>query len=262
MRISLIGAGRVANHLAKALVDAGHHIIQLYSHHHNSAEYLARNVNAIVAYNYQDLDPNIDFIIIAVTDAAIPEVAYALSTLEFKACILHTSGSTHLNVLTEYFPRAGVLYPLQTFSLEKQVDWKEIPLLIETAHHHDLESLEEMAKTLSSNIHIYNSEQRLSLHLAAVFACNFSNYCYDIAQQIVAQEKVDFSLLSPLILETAKKATQFIPSKVQTGPALRQDDAILSLHKDLMAQKNQKDFLEVYQVLSNQIKTRHKKPDI
>lgn len=105
---------------------------------------------------------------------------------------------------------------MQTFSFEREVDWSETPLFIEASTDEGLKHLEVIANSLSNKVYHYNSEQRLSLHLAAVFACNFTNYCYDAAKQIVDQQQVDFSLLYPLILETARKATLHDPVLVQT----------------------------------------------
>ncbi|OTL05278.1 F420-dependent NADP oxidoreductase, partial [Acinetobacter baumannii] len=99
--------------------------------------------------------------------------------------------------------------------------------------------------------------QRLTLHLAAVFACNFSNYCFDMAKQVVDAEQVDFSLLYPLILETAKKATENDPKQMQTGPAMRGDQNILAMHQSLLAQANRDDLKKVYQLLSDGIVKRH-----
>ena len=173
--------------------------------------------------------------------------------------LVHTSGSTDLNVLQKFHERCGVLYPLQTFSFEKSVDWSQVPLLIETHQSQDLYSLQDLAQQLSQRVYVYSSAQRLSLHLAAVFACNFSNYCYDMAKQVVDGASVDFSLLYPLILETADKATQFNPKDVQTGPALRQDQQILQMHQELLQKQQHGDLVEIYQKMSNAIQHRHHK---
>ncbi len=205
------------------------------------------------------IEIEIDLLIIAVKDQAIAQVAEQLPEQLANVLLVHTSGSTDLNVLQKFHERCGVLYPLQTFSFEKSVDWSQVPLLIETHQSQDLYSLQDLAQQLSQRVYVYSSAQRLSLHLAAVFACNFSNYCYDMAKQVVDGASVDFSLLYPLILETADKATQFNPKDVQTGPALRQDQQILQMHQELLQKQQHGDLVEIYQKMSNAIQHRHHK---
>lgn len=256
MKISVVGAGRVAYHLAKALSDQ-HEIIQIYSRTFVKAEWLAQQVEAEAITSLDALHSNIDILIIAVSDQSISEVIEKLSSKLKDVCIVHTSGSTHLNVLSDKYQNAGVFYPLQTFSLEREIDWKNTPLFIEAEQEQDLEKLLNLANSLSNKVYSYNSEQRLSLHLAAVFACNFSNYCYDMAQQIVDEKQVDFSLLYPLIQETAKKALINDPKDMQTGPAMRGDGNIIQMHTEMLMQDQREDLKSVYQLLSQKILERH-----
>ena len=257
MKISFIGSGRVATHLAIALQQSGHQIQQVYSPNLIHAQQLAIQVHAGAVDQLQQLDHQIDLLIIAVKDQAIAQVAQQLPKHLSNTLVLHTSGSTDLQVVQQHHLRCGVLYPLQTFSFEKSVDWKNVPLLIETTQPQDLILLQDLAHQLSQRVYVYSSAQRLSLHLAAVFACNFSNYCYDMAKQVVDGAVVDFSLLYPLILETAQKATQFDPKDVQTGPAVRQDQHILKMHQDILQHQQQSGLAEIYQQLSHAIQRRH-----
>lgn len=259
MKISFIGSGRVATHLATALHQLGHQIQQIYSPNLIHAQQLATQVAAHAVNDLLQIDTEIDLLIIAVKDQAIAQVAEQLPEQLANVLLVHTSGSTDLNVLQKFHERCGVLYPLQTFSFEKSVDWSQVPLLIETHQSQDLYSLQDLAQQLSQRVYVYSSAQRLSLHLAAVFACNFSNYCYDMAKQVVDGASVDFSLLYPLILETADKATQFNPKDVQTGPALRQDQQILQMHQELLQKQQHGDLVEIYQKMSNAIQHRHHK---
>ena len=162
-----------------------------------------------------------------------------------------------LILLQQHHARSGVFYPLQTFSLEREIDWSETPLFIEAAFAEDQQLLMTLANSLSKKVYAYSSEQRLSLHLAAVFACNFSNYCYDMAQQIVDAQQVDFSLLYPLILETAQKALQNPPRLMQTGPAMRGDQNILNRHQQMLEDAEQNHLKHVYALLSQQILQVH-----
>lgn len=256
MRISLIGSGRVATHLARKLSQQ-HDIVQIYARHLTHAESLASQVNAQAIEQLEHLDSKIDLLIIAVSDQAISQVIQSVPSELADVLIVHTSGSTHLNVLTEYHQRSGVFYPLQTFSFDRHVDWNTTPLFVETELDDDLAILTALANSLSNRIYHYISAQRLTLHLAAVFACNFSNYCYDMAKQVVDAQHVDFSLLYPLMIETAYKATQNDPVIMQTGPAMRGDLNILNMHQNMLEQQGSVDLSEVYGLLSQQIQKKH-----
>ncbi|MEB3766439.1 Rossmann-like and DUF2520 domain-containing protein [Acinetobacter sp. MD2] len=251
MKISFVGSGRVATHLSAALQQQGHQIMQICSPKH--AAQLAQKYQAQAVSCINDLNADIDVLIISVSDQAIATVITALPRTVDEVCVLHTSGSTDIQILLEHHAHSGVLYPLQTFSLEKKVNWSEIPLLIEGSTLKVQNVVTQLANSLSNKVYHYSSSQRLSLHLAAVFACNFSNYCYDMADQITEKAQIDFSLLHPLILETAQKATQFKPKDVQTGPAKRQDQNILALHQQLLQQQQRTDLAEIYQTLSEGI---------
>ncbi len=255
MRISLIGAGRVATHLAQALRER-HDIVQVFSRNFSNASILANLVNAEAINDLQKLNAQIDLLIIAINDQAISTVIETISTFLPNVLIVHTSGSTHLQVLTKHHANAGVFYPLQSFSFDREVDWTNTPLFIEAVRPEDLNLLKKLAEDLSQRVYLYDSTQRLSLHLAAVFACNFTNYCYDMAKQVVDAKQVDFSLLYPLIIETAHKATQNDPKQMQTGPAMRNDQNILTLHEQMLMSVDRADLKDVYTLMSQQIMQR------
>lgn len=254
MRISFIGSGRVATHLAKVL-SKQHQIVQIYSRNIAHAEKLAQLVNAEAIVNDQKLVADIDLLIIAVSDQAISQVIQAIGRYLENVLIVHTSGSTNLDVLTQYHAKSGVFYPLQTFSVEREIAWGNTPLFVEAAFTDDQDILTQLANSLSNRVYQYSSEQRLSLHLAAVFACNFSNYCYDMAKQVVDSKQVDFSLLYPLILETANKVTQNDPRAMQTGPAIRGDLNILNMHEKMLEADEREDLKKIYHMLSQGIQT-------
>ncbi|MFV5507075.1 Rossmann-like and DUF2520 domain-containing protein [Acinetobacter sp. 197] len=256
MRISMIGAGRVAYHLALVL-SAQHEIVQIYSRTLDKAQQLADQFKAQAIAQPENLNHDIDLMIIAVSDQSIAEVIRQVYFYLQDVLIVHTSGSSHLNVLADVHAKSGVFYPLQTFSLEREIDWENTPLFIEASEPEDQEILTHLANSLSNRVYTYSSSQRLSLHLAAVFACNFANYCYDMAKQVVDVQQVDFSLLYPLMLETASKATQNDPKQMQTGPAMRGDQNILNMHQQMLANMQREDLQNVYQLLSQQILRRH-----
>ncbi|WOE31699.1 MULTISPECIES: Rossmann-like and DUF2520 domain-containing protein [unclassified Acinetobacter] len=258
MKIGLIGSGRVATHLACKLQQQ-HQIMQVYSRDKVHAEHLAIQVQAMPIDDLKQFDLALELLIICVSDSAIVHIAEQLAQCQINALVVHTSGSTSLDALSN-LARHGVFYPLQTFSLDSPVDWGNTPLLIEARHTEDHLLLTQLAQQLSTRVYAYSSEQRLSLHLAAVFACNFTNYCYDMAQQVVAQHQVDFALLHPLILTTAQKVTQMDAKTAQTGPAVRADQHILAMHQALLANSAMADFGQIYQLMSQAIVQRHK-PD-
>lgn len=255
MRISFIGSGRVATHLAQAF-SKQHHIVQIFSPHFENAQKLANLVHAEAIHHLYELQDNIDLCVIAVSDQAIAEVIQQLKLYVKNTLVVHSSGSTHLDVLADHYENVGVFYPLQTFSFEREIDWKNTPLLIEAKTEANQEKLLQLAKSLSNSVYTYSSAQRLSLHLAAVFACNFSNACYDIAKQVLDVQQVDFSLLSPLIVETAHKAVENEPKLVQTGPAMRGDQHILNMHQTMLLAAQRQDLAEVYMLLSEKIINR------
>ncbi|MEN8992176.1 Rossmann-like and DUF2520 domain-containing protein [Avibacterium paragallinarum] len=258
MRISIVGAGRVANHLLNVL-HPQHHIVQVYARNLDKAEKLAARVGAEAIHIPTELNAEIDLLIIAVSDQSIATVIQQVKAYLPQVLIVHTSGSTNITVLTQQHSRAGVFYPLQTFSLDRDVDWMSTPIFVEAADSADLTTLTDLANSISQRVYRYDSAQRLSLHLAAVFACNFSNYCYDMAKQIVDAKQVEFSLLYPLILETANKATQAEPRNMQTGPAMRGDQNIMQMHANMLEQADQVDLKAVYEMLSQQIFEHHQK---
>ena len=256
MRISFMGAGRVAHHLAHVL-SQHHQIVQIYSRTLATAQTLAIQVNATATMNIEELSPEIDLVIIAVSDQAIASVISNVHQQLPNVLIVHTSGSTDIEILAQIHARAGVFYPLQTFSLERQINWSDTPIFVEAKSEDDLVLLAELANQLSTRVYSYTSAQRLSLHLAAVFACNFSNYCYDMAKQIVDAQHVDFSLLYPLILETANKALHNDPKQMQTGPAMRGDQNILKMHEQMLQKAQREDLKNIYQLMSQQILQSH-----
>ncbi|MCH4248188.1 Rossmann-like and DUF2520 domain-containing protein [Acinetobacter populi] len=254
MKVSLIGAGRVATHLATAFYARNIQIQQIVSRNITHAEHLAQQVEAIALDDIEQLT-QVDIVLIAVSDAQIATVARQLAAINYSGLVVHTSGSTHLQVLQDENLQAGVFYPLQSFSFDQSLDWESTPLFLEATQQSDLQKLDRLAGVLSKKIYHYDSNQRLSLHLAAVFASNFSNYCYDIAEQILQQHQVDQHLILPLVLQTAQKLQYASAAQNQTGPARRHDQNIMDLHLDML--NPHPEWQEIYAMLSTAIKHRH-----
>lgn len=249
MRITLIGSGNVATHLAAALKNAGHRIVQVYSRDAQHAALLAYHVGAEAIDNLVSINADTDIFIIAVKDDVIIEMVKALAG--YQKLIVHTSGATNLNSLLAFTDKAGVLYPLQTFSKTKEVDFWTVPLCIEAANDTIKTELKQLAATISNNVYDVNSADRKILHLAAVFACNFPNYLYTMAQQLLAAHELSFDMLKPLILETAQKVQVQLPAMVQTGPAVRNDQVTMDAHLQML--KDEPHLQEVYTLLSQGI---------
>jgi predicted short-subunit dehydrogenase-like oxidoreductase (DUF2520 family) len=251
MRITLIGSGNVATHLAAAFKNAGHFIVQVYSRDMHNAALLAYHVKAEAINDLTQINPETDLFIISVKDDAITDIAKQLAP--YKILTVHTSGATDLAVLSTIIPKAGVLYPLQTFSKTREVDFWQVPLCIEGADENITTELEYLSRTISNKVYRINSAQRKILHLAAVFACNFPNYLYDVARQLLEKHEMEFDLLKPLILETAQKVQDNFPAAVQTGPAVREDQTTMSAHLALLADEPQ--LKMIYELLSQGIIT-------
>jgi predicted short-subunit dehydrogenase-like oxidoreductase (DUF2520 family) len=249
MRISIIGSGNVATHLTAAFKNAGHRIVQVYSRDMQNAALLAYHVGAEPIDDLNQINPETDIFIISVKDDVIASIAKTLS--KYQKLIVHTSGATDLSSLSAFTSNAGVFYPLQTLSKNKEVDFFTVPLCIEGVDVTITRELEQLAQTISNHIYHINSEQRKILHLAAVFACNFPNYMYTIAQQLLAKHNMEFELLRPLILETAQKVQNHLPDEVQTGPAIRNDENTMAIHLQML--NDEPELKRLYDVLSQMI---------
>jgi predicted short-subunit dehydrogenase-like oxidoreductase (DUF2520 family) len=247
--IVFIGAGNVATQLGIALKKAGHKIIQVYSPGGSSAGKLARLLGATGCSDLRQISRDGTLYIIAVNDDAIKEITKAIR-LSGKT-VVHTSGTVKMDVLKPVSALYGVIYPLQTLSKDKKIDPRKIPLCIEACNNETLEFISGIAGGISKNVARINSDQRRTLHLAAVFACNFSNHMYRIAELILNSEKIPFELLRPLILETAEKVQHHSPANMQTGPAVRGDLKTIKTHLKLL--KGDKHLRSVYKLLTESI---------
>ncbi len=253
MNIVLLGSGNVATHLGLAFSDAGHSILQVWSRDIGNATLLADRIGARAIDQLDELTNEADMYIISVLDDAIPSLVGQLKHL--SATIVHTSGSTNMQVLAG-FPNYGVLYPLQTFSKLAAIDLSKTPFLLEASNAEALSKLKILASSVSTDIQYCTSEQRIKLHIAAVFSCNFSNYLYTIAQELLSDNNLDFSLIRPLILQTAEKVMDNLPSEVQTGPAVRRDQLTLDRHREQLV--DHPEWLRIYNLLSEDIISRNK----
>lgn len=256
-RISLIGSGRVAQQLAQRCVQCGLEIAEVYSRNEEHAIALAKKIQSKTCRQLADLETNSDLYLLAVSDDAIEEVAIALSQcLPATAFVAHTSGATKLQAL-DIFQNRGIFYPLQTFSSEQQVDFSTVPFCVTASDLNWQESLVVLANRLGAKAYLMSDEQRAYLHVAAVFANNFTNHCYHIAQQLTKEQAIPFELLRPLILATAQNIQSYSPKSRQTGPAIRGDQRTLNRHLDLL--KDHPNWQTIYRMMSEQIKEENGK---
>jgi predicted short-subunit dehydrogenase-like oxidoreductase (DUF2520 family) len=234
LKIVLIGSGRVAWQLGKRMKSKGLSVVQVISRTPEHAGELGEALNAAWTSDWSELLPEADWVVIAVRDDAVEEVARALAPYGSASLVTHTSGGTPGRVLEPYFPRYGVFYPLQSFSRERSPVWSKIPFCVDAVEPGDVLFLKKMAKTIGNLVYRVNDEQRASLHVAAVFANNFANHCFAIAERLLEEKNLTFELLHPLMEETLVKALQDSPGRMQTGPSVRGDAETVRRHLRLL----------------------------
>jgi predicted short-subunit dehydrogenase-like oxidoreductase (DUF2520 family) len=254
--VVFIGAGNVATHLAIALYRKGMHIRQVYSRTSNSAQALAEQVGATYTTTKSDIYTQASIYICGIKDS---EISSALTHIDFQNNLLvHTAGSVDIEILSPFSANYGVLYPLQTFSISKAVDWEKCTLFIEANNRKNTDSLIQIASLLSPKVKTIDSEERRKLHIAAVFACNFTNHLYTLASELMSESGGNFEDLLPLIQETTDKLRTLSPYQAQTGPAVRQDTRIVATHIAQLA-KTDSNKAAIYTLLSESIMQTNKK---
>lgn len=249
LNIVLIGSGNVATQLGLALKKAGHTISQVYSLTSGSSRALALKLRAQSITDLKKISANADLYIIAIKDDSVIDVAKKIKIK--NNLIVHTSGSLQMSILKRASANYGVLYPLQTLSKNKVINFSSVPLCVEANTKANEKSLKAIAGSISKQVYTVNSEKRKVLHLAAVFACNFTNHMYVLAEKLLKQNKLSFDMILPLIQETADKVKYNSPSAMQTGPAVRGDKTIMKTHLSMLS-KNKR-LKKLYKVVSQSI---------
>lgn len=250
MKIVLIGAGNLATHLGKALHAAGHDMVQVFSRTMQSAETLASLLDAEPLTDMAQVRDDADVYIFSVKDSALEQLVSQLCGGE-KKVLLHTAGSMPMSVFRGKALHYGVLYPMQTFSKQREVDFSIIPCFIEANDEFALKQIEGLAGQISHRVFQLSSEDRKYLHLSAVFACNFANHCYAASQELLQQHGIPFDVMLPLIDETAAKVHGMTPKEAQTGPAVRYDENVIG--KQIQLLENQPYFQKIYDCMSKSI---------
>lgn len=250
MKIVIIGSGNLATQLAMALKDAGQHILQVYSRAEEHARLLAEKIGCKYTADIDGIDGNADVYIISVKDDAIGGIASKVCEKAKNAVVVHTAGSVAMDVLKEKAQHYGVLYPMQTFSKNRKVNFKPIPCFLEASDDETLNIIRQLAESISDNVVLADSEKRKKIHLAAVLACNFTNHCYRLAEKVLQEENIDFNLFLPLIDETARKVSVLSPKQAQTGPMMRWDTGVMEMQKKLLSDDRTK---QIYQLMAESI---------
>lgn len=233
MKVVVIGRGRLATNLEPALLAAGHEVVSVNS----------RTLEA--------LPFEADVFVIAVKDAALADVIRAATKGRENQLFVHTAGSMPMDIFKGYTAHYGVFYPMQTFSKERLVDFNAISLFLETNDDASMERLKTLADTLTTHVYELDSEGRKHLHLAAVFACNFVNHCYALSAEVLSAKGLPFSVMLPLVDETAQKVHELAPREAQTGPAVRGDQNVMQMQAAMLTANPA--VKQIYETLSNDI---------
>lgn len=251
MKVTLIGAGNLATQLGKSLKKAGVIISQVYSRTEESARTLGELLEAEWLTDIKSLRNETDVYIFSVKDSVLCELITEVCKGRGDKLFLHTAGSMPMSCFEGKALHYGVFYPMQTFSKSKDVDFERIPVFIEGNSIETEDVIRSLANKLTQRVIRLSSADRKYLHLAAVWACNFTNYCYTVASDILDEHGIPFDMMLPLINETTEKIQEINPKEAQTGPAVRGDRNVMSKQLELM---NGKEYLqELYKMLSKGI---------
>ena len=250
-KIVLIGAGNVATHLGVSLQQKGCKVEQVYSRTPESASRLAGLLDVPYVTSLSEVVCDADMYIVALKDAVFQELLPAIVKGREEALFVHTAGSLPMSLWEGAVSRYGVLYPMQTFSKQRAVNFEEVSFFVEASGAEELNTLKEVAGLLSPRVYEASSEQRKYLHLSAVFACNFTNHMYALSAHLLKQQNLPFEAMLPLIDETARKVHELLPQDAQTGPAVRDDRNVMSSHLDLLS--GEPGIKELYEKISDSI---------
>ncbi len=251
-RVALVGSGRLGGQLAVALEKAGHSVAEIYNPSEASASRLARKLYNSHLVNSLDFSASpCNLFILAVPDAVIAQVASEI-VLPDDAVVVHTSGATPMNVLevtaAEHF---GIFWPLQSFSNAREANFQQLPIIIEASDDFALETLNKLASSIGAEPVFMEESERKNLHLAAVFASNFTNHMLRAAEHVLSRDGITIDILQPLVMETMRKAFELGPELAQTGPAAREDYNTIEAQAEMLEGDNS--LQRIYRLLSQDI---------
>jgi len=250
-KIVFIGAGNLATNLALSLYGANYCILQIFSRSVDSAKLLANKVESTYTNSIKNINQNADIYFICIPDMAILEIVQELAVL--KGIVVHTSGSTDIAVLSK-FTNHGVFYPFQTFSKNRVIPFKNIPICINANSKHTYKKLGDLASQISNTVLPMDSKTLTWLHLSGVIANNFTNHLLAASYQLSIDKGFSYDLLKPLVLETVQKAFDGNPSDTQTGPAVRFDQSTINLHIEKLKEYSP-ELADIYKALTLSIQS-------
>ena len=245
----MIGAGNVSTHISRHFHSAGHQISCIYSRTEAAAQRLASELGVPGTSNMEKVPLEADFFILCVTDHTVAEVAEQLRGR--KGIWLHTAGALPMDVFQGITNEFGVLYPLQSLSKDRNIQKGHIPFLVEASSPQVLERITDLVHSISERVEEVDSHTRLKVHLAAVFANNFSNHMQLVAKEIMEEANLDPGLLGPLLEETFHKLKEMDAGSAQTGPAVRGDQETMNKHIELL--KDHPEWEKLYTFISRDI---------
>ncbi len=251
VKIVIIGTGNIATSIGNILFSKGFKIIQVLSRSLKGSN-LAIKLNANLIHETKEIDSSANLILLCIPDDGLTK-EFA-STLPDSPLICHCSGSVGLDVLAEK-PMNGVLYPLQTFTLGRTPNFTDIPVFIEASNSKSLELLHFVANEISEKVSVLDSKKRSIIHLAAVFASNFTNQMLVISEELVQETGLNFDILKPLVVETIEKANLVGAKNSQTGPAKRGDQKTINKHLEMLSENP--DYQNIYKQISDLITKEH-----
>ena len=259
MNIFIIGSGNIAYHLSKAFRKNNISIVGIYSRNEFEGRAIAKNVKTEYFDQLKSIPQIADVYLICVSDDAIQLVVDGLpKSIKKSKIVAHTSGSKSIEETLLNCKKAGVFYPLQTFTKGKKLNYNNIPFCINATSKQTLKVLTNLGNRISNSVQTINDYQRKSIHLSAVMINNFVNHLIFAAQDLLNQKDIDANILQPLLLETIKKQKSLGAHNAQTGPARRLDNITLEAHLKML--ETNKEYQAMYKAISKSIqKTYNKK---
>jgi len=253
-KIVIIGAGRLAVNLSVALRKKNLKVIEVYNRSESRGLDLAKRLKAKYIPVLEHISLDADLYILTVSDDAIKQVLERLDIGDHL--LVHTSGSVDMDILGMAATNYGVIYPLQTFRTDRRISFRNVPLCIEASSDENLRRLKAFTDSISHRVFKLDSDQRRVLHLAAVFASNFSNFMVAISQDLLRNKGIDPLILEPLVKYTARNSESPSVFDFQTGPAIREDMETIAMHLDMLSAHP--DYKEIYSLITQDI-IKHKK---
>ena len=246
-KICIIGSGNVAHFMGKKLLHSQHQVVQIISPNIEHARKLAEVLNCDYADIITNINPIVDVVILAINDDAIKKIAP--NDLLKTKIVIHTAGSVSLEDIQHLSPRTACIWPVYSISKNNLPSSDKIPLAVNFSINEIKAPLMNLAQSMSSNVFLLNDEQKMIAHVSAVFANNFSNHLFAIAEKLLDKQHIPFDILMPLIKNTVEKLNTHSPADNQTGPAIRKDEKTIQKHVNLLTDSDK----IIYEMLTKSI---------